>query len=115
MINGKAILSVDYSDCKEEEIMALASQLMELIFSENKPSLILSIYNQKNVATPRVMRHIEKVTKQVIHLIDKMAIVGLTPNKKIILAGYNLIFKRDFKAFDTSNDAIAYLLKETSI
>ncbi len=114
MIDGTEILSIDYSDCREHEIIALASELLELGLAENKPLRILSIYNDKNFITPKVMRHMEKVTKQGIHLIEKMAIIGLTPTKRIILRGYNLLFKRDFKTFDSREEAIAYLIDESS-
>lgn len=110
VIDGKEILSVDYSDCKEEEIMVLASELLSIGLAENKRLLILSTYNEKNFITPKVMRHMEKVTKQGLHLIHKMAIVGLSPTKRVILKGYNLLFKRDFKAFDTREKAIAFLI-----
>jgi len=114
MINGKVILSVDYSDCKEEEIIRLASEILKMGLAENDRLLILCIYNEKNFMTPKVMRHMERVTKQAIHLIDKMAIVGFTSMKKVILKGYNLVFNRDFRAFDTYDEAIAYLLEEDS-
>ena len=41
-----------------------------------------------------------------------MTFVGLSPNKKIILKGFNLILNREFQAFDTQEEAIAYLLKD---
>ena len=110
VIDGREVLMVDYSDCNQEAMIVLATQLCELALTENKDSLVLNIFNNKSFITPKVMRHFEDVTNQTIHLIDKMAIVGLSPTKKVILKGYNLLFKRDFKAFDTQEEAIAYLM-----
>jgi len=115
IINGVKIVLVDYSSLREDEVIELVSKLLELVLSGNERVHILSVYNEKNFITPRLMRHIEKVTKQSVHLIDKMAIVGLTPTKKVILKGYNLIFRKDFKAFDTQEDAIAYLITDNSL
>ncbi len=110
MINDKEIWSLDYSNCKEDGMIALASELTELGLAENKPMLVLAIYNEKNFVTPRVMRHLESVTGRIIHLIDKAALIGLSPTKKILLKGYNFLFNRNFKAFNTREEAIAYLL-----
>ena len=94
-ISGKKeILSIDYSDCKEDEMIALVSELAELVFTENKPIFLLSIFNDKSFGTPKVMRHFENQTKLLIHLIDKMTLIGLSPTKKVILKGYNLLFKK---------------------
>ncbi|HOX82842.1 MAG TPA: STAS/SEC14 domain-containing protein [Chryseolinea sp.] len=113
IIGDKEVLLVDYSDCTENEIITLASQLKELVLAENKSVRILSKFNDKNFATPKVMRHMEKVTQLALHLIDGMAIIGLSSTKKVILKGYSLFFKRDFKAFDTQEEAIAYLVKDS--
>jgi len=112
IIGNKEILSVDYSDCDENEMMSLASHLKELVLTENKSIRILSTFNHKNFITPKVMRHMENVTQLTNHLVDKMALTGLSSTKKIILKGYNLMFKREFKAFDTQEEAIAYLVKD---
>lgn len=112
VIGGREVLMVDYSDCNQEAMIALATQLCELALAENKDSLVLNIFNNKNFITPKVMRHFEDVTNRTIHLVDKMAIVGLSPTKKVILKGYNLLFKRDFKAFNTREEAIIYLMDD---
>jgi hypothetical protein len=107
--NRKEIWCINYSNCKEDDMIALACELTELGIAENKPMLVLAIYNEKNFVTPKVMRQFEKVTAKIIHLVDKAAMVGLSPTKKIILKGYNLLFNRNFKAFNTKEEAIAYL------
>jgi hypothetical protein len=115
MIGGKEILSIDYSDCKEDEMINRISELAEMVFAENKRIVLLSIFNDKSFVTPKVMRHVENRTSLLIHLIDKMAMIGLSPTKKVILNGYNLIFKREFKAFDTRDEAIAYLVDDNRV
>lgn len=68
----KEILSIDYFDCKEDEMIALVSELAELVFAENKPIFLLSIFNDKSFVTEKVIRHFENQTKLLIYLSDKM-------------------------------------------
>jgi hypothetical protein len=110
MISGKEILSIDYSDLKENEIIKLASEISELVRSDNKNVLVLCIFNDKNYITPKIMRHMEAETGPLVHLVNKMALIGLSPVKKVILKGYNLFLKRNFVPFDTRDEAISYLL-----
>jgi len=113
-VNEKEILILDYSSCKEAEMMALATEFMQLALAENKMVLVMTVYNEKGFVTPKVMAHFEKVTSQILHLVDKAALVGLSPTKKIILKGYNLLFNRNYRAFNTRQEAIAYLIDPNS-
>jgi hypothetical protein len=110
----KSILEIDYSDLKEEAMIKLVNDLLLLLLRENRPTLILKCYNVKNFLTPKYMRHVEKVTGENIHLIDKMAIVGLNGIQTFILRGYNYMFKRNFRVFDSKVEAIDYLLDEST-
>ena len=111
-VGEKVILSVDYSDLKSDQMMELASETLHVILADNKPVRILNITNERNFTPPKVMRHFEDIIRQGLHLIERHSIVGLSPTKKVILKGLNLILKRDFKAFDTRDEAIAYLVAE---
>lgn len=110
----KSIVEIDYSDCKEQAMIELLEALEQEIALKNEPQLILSIYNVRNFATARFMRRVEDVTARNIHLIDKMAIVGISATQAVILKGYNFMFKRNFRAFDQRGSAIAYLLDDST-
>jgi hypothetical protein len=105
------IFVIDYRGCKGEEMMRTATALKDLMLSQNKPMSVLTIFDDHTYVTPRFMRHAESETRSVLHLIYKMAYLGLSPTKKIILNGYNFIFQRNFQAFDTHEEAVAYLLQ----
>ena len=111
-VGEKEILCVDHSDFSINQMIELSNEGMQLILTESKPVFILTIFNERNFATPKVMRHFEYVNQHCLHLIIKRAIVGLSPLKKIILAGFNQIFKRDFRAFNTREEAIEYLASD---
>lgn len=89
IVGKKEIWSLDYSNGKEDEMIVLATMLTELDLAENKRMLVLATYNDKNFVTPKVMRNLEKLTGQIIHLIVKASFVGLSPTKRIILKGFN--------------------------
>ena len=111
IINEKEILCVDYSDLKEDQMIALGYTLLEIVLAENKPVLILNIFNERNFLSPNLMRHQRELLQKGIHLVEKVALVGLNPMKRIILTGINLLLRRDFKAFDNRDQAIDYLIR----
>jgi len=51
------------------------------------------------------MRSVEAATSEVQNLIQDQAML----TKKIILKGYNLMFQRNFRSFETVPEAIEYL------
>lgn len=110
----KAILVVDYSDSKESEMISRVHALRDLIVKENKPVLLLSIFNDKSYATPPFVRAIEEATDQIAHLIHKQALTGLNHPKKMILKGYNNRFKRNIQNFDTLEQAIGFLADDNT-
>ena len=112
IVGEREILCVDYSDLKEDQMIALISEALEIVLKDNRPVLILSILNERNFATPKVMRHLENVIRQAKHLIKKQAVLGLRPTQKIILKGFNIILKNDSRSFDTKEGCIAYLVSE---
>jgi hypothetical protein len=97
--NNKEILIVDYSGCREIEMMVLLS--------------VISIYDGTRV-TVKYMDCVRKMTPEVLHLVEKQAVVGLDPIKKTILMGYNYLFERNIRAFDTKEEAIDFVVDETT-
>lgn len=110
VVDGQAILEIDYSDCHETAMKALVTEAVEIAQTENRPLLVLSCFNEKNYITPSFIRHVEKTVTPVVHLIDKQAILGLSFTQKFILKGLNIFLQRNFNAFDTRDEAIRYLL-----
>ena len=108
------ILVIDYTGCKEAQMIQLITKFRELIQTHSKPVLILSIFDDDTYATPAFMRHAELETGEVIRLIEKAAFVGLSQTKKIILQGFNVLFGRSFQTFDTQEEAIRYLVDRST-
>lgn len=95
-------------------MIQLVTTLREMIQTHSSPVLVLTIFDDDTYVTPAFMRHSEKETGVVIGLIEKVAFVGLSTTKKIILQGYNMLFKRSFQAFDTQEEAIRYLVDRST-
>lgn len=113
-VENREIIVIDYSGCTENEMIKRASHLTEMLVSGNKKCLILSIFNDKSYATPQYMRHVEKLMQENIHLVDKMALTGLNDTKKLLLKGLNFLLRKNYRAFDTQEAAIRYLLDENT-
>jgi hypothetical protein len=108
VVSQTEILEINYTDCKEAGMMTLIDEALDTIVTKNKRVRILSVYN-KNIITPRFLRHAESATARVLHLIDKMAFTGLNSTQLILLQGYSLLFQKNFKHFFTREEAIQYL------
>jgi hypothetical protein len=104
------IMVIDYANLNEAEMISVASQAKQAILINNKPVLVMTVFNNKSYITSTFMRHSERETKEVIHLVQNVAFVGLSPVKKMILRGYNFLFQRNFLAFDSEEEALAHLL-----
>lgn len=112
--NNRTIVEIDYADCNESEMIKLVHQAAVIAITDNRPYLVLSIVDKKNFLTPGFMKEVREVVKQNLHFIEKQAIVGLTPTQKIILMGLNIFVQRNFKFFDTKEDAVRFLLDKDS-
>ncbi len=110
--NNKEILVVDFSNCKEEQMIKIVSEVRSLLIAENKKQLILSIFNEKSYLTPKFMRHFEKDKREAILFIEDQAVIGFNHPKMMILKAYNFFFNRDIKAFNSQEEAIRYLLDD---
>ena len=105
---------VEYSDCKESEMIDLVKEVGKMVIAGGKSVCILSIYNDRSYATAKFMRQVEKETRDALPLIKKQAIVGLNDSKKMILKGYNFLFRKNIQAFDTKEDAFNFLIDEST-
>jgi hypothetical protein len=109
--DSREILVVDFSDLKENEMMKLVSDSRALLIKEARPQRLLIIVNDKNYVTNKVMRHMESDQIEALKFSERQAIVGMSLTQKMILKGYNVIFNRDIKAFESQEEAMKYLLE----
>ncbi len=112
--NNKEILVTDYSNNKEADMIKKIVGLGEFVKKENKPVLLLFIFNEKSYATPAFIKKSTQVYLETSHLIEKRALIGLNLAKKMILKGHN-IQPTTTRGFDSMEEALVYLLEEAVV
>ena len=110
--DGCEILVIDFSNLKEDQMITLLSDSRRLLIEEKRPQKLLAIFNHKNYITGKVLRHFETDQLEAINYSAKLVVVGLSTTQKMILKGYNAIFNRAIKSFDTQEDAMRFLLDD---
>ncbi len=95
-------------------MVALVDEAAKILITNNRPQLLLSIYNDRAYATPKFMNAVRAEGSRFMHRVEKQAIVGLNKTKKIILTGYNLTFDLNVRSFDTKEEAISFLVDEST-
>lgn len=108
---NKEIIIVDYSDCKGDDTIDVFEHAKQLILSENKKHLTLTIFNKKTIVSPNFLRHVERELSKVDEFIDKQAIIGISNVQEWILKGINLWYKRQIHAFKSYEEAVEFLVK----
>ena len=110
---GQEIVVVDFSNCKEQQMIDLLSDFRKKVISGGKPVLALAIFNEHSYFTARFMRSFESDNRQeVIPFIRKQALVGISDTKRSIIMGYNQFYNRDIRIFDAKAEALAFLVSE---
>jgi len=107
----KEIIHVDYSGCKEAEMIYLTQQHRDLVLKENKPSLFIANY-ENTYGTPDYMKAAKDFTQSTKHLITKGAFLGVTGPKVYLLKGIIFFFNVNFKTFTTKEEALEFLVSE---
>ncbi len=109
-INGQEILEVDYSGAKESEMINLVVQAAEILEKESVPLPLITIFGSSNYATPSFMNVLKEKLSKYEPLISKQAVVGLSITQKILLMGLNIFLQRNFKAFNSVEEGLRYVL-----
>jgi hypothetical protein len=112
--NDKDLFIIDYSNCKQDEMINGVVELTGKILEKNKPTMILSVFNERAYVTPGFMRTAEKANIELSHLLDKQAVVGLSPVKKMILKGFNILLRKNIRSFNTVDEAMEFLFDATT-
>lgn len=109
---GREIWRIDYYGLPPSEMITLVDKSITRALQETEWIYVMSVFDERNFTTPAVVRKFEEVDRLAGARIRKQAVVGLTPIKKVILSGFNLVTGRDYRAFDSESDAIAFLIKD---
>ncbi len=108
---GIEIICLDYSGCKETEMIYLTQQHRDLVLKENKLCVFLANYDN-TYGTPDYMKAAKDFTLSTNHLITKGAFLGITGPKVYLLKGITFFFNVNFKTFSNREDALEFLVSE---
>jgi hypothetical protein len=110
--DGKEIIRMDFQGLEDDnDVINLLTEIKNYVLNTNRPTLQLT--NITGVyMTPSVMNKVSAITKETEHLVIKDAVVGVVGVKKILFQVYNTLLGGKAKAFNTEEDAMAWLVKE---
>lgn len=108
--DGRQIIMVNYKGLKEKEMIDLLYKNWDLV-TQTKIRIILSDFNRCYV-TPEYVTHAKRFVRETINLVDKVGLLGIDTIKSWILKGILIIYKVDYRPFDTKEAAIKFLLEK---
>ncbi|MBX2900277.1 MAG: hypothetical protein KF775_11535 [Cyclobacteriaceae bacterium] len=106
---NREIIVIDYSGYSGGVLIEILNEAQSLILSEKKKCAVLSIANNKTFASSPFIRHLENIFPNVAPLIEKQAIIGITPVQAWIVKGINLWANPKLCVFDSMDIALDYL------
>jgi hypothetical protein len=107
---GKQIMFWNFpKGVTQEELFATMKLYIDFMRENKEFKYILSDYSNIHIGN-EVMQLVKSNSTVLRH--TKVAFLGITGLKKIILWGYSNITKRQMAAFDTKEEALEYLVKD---
>ncbi|MBS1489847.1 MAG: hypothetical protein JSS93_04930 [Bacteroidetes bacterium] len=111
-ISDKEIICIDYTNCKPDELIAVFNLAKETVVNSGKKCLLLTNF-YKTFISPSFMRHVERETYPLKHLIKKNAFINTTLPQRMIIKGFSFFLrKKDFLSFASYDEAIRYLVSD---
>jgi hypothetical protein len=107
---GKEILVIDFSGCNPEEALLVISQAKAVI-CKSAPASLLTLANVTNIGFDNFLN--ERMKEFVAHnkpFVKAAAVVGVAGLKKILFDATMVFSKRKLHAFDTMEQAKAWLI-----
>ncbi|MEO1254367.1 MAG: hypothetical protein AAFY41_05715 [Bacteroidota bacterium] len=106
---GKEIIYIDYRGLSDEAMHQTLFKMKDTVLEIDKHHLRL--VNVTGVsASARFRTEMRKIGKEIGHIPSKVAIVGLSASKKVVINAYNQLIGGGMKLFDTENQAKEYLI-----
>ncbi|MEQ8469600.1 MAG: hypothetical protein RIC35_00365 [Marinoscillum sp.] len=102
------VIVVDYRGKTDEELMNIGEALQKLILKENKFNRRL-VYVKDVNPSPTFRVFLRKMGKNIGHVPSKVAIIGLSPTKRVLMQAYNKLIGGSLRFYDDEKDGIDYL------
>lgn len=112
-VGDRQIWLTNYGDSSETEMFVIMNDFKQILLKETEPQLILVEINDNAFVSHAFRQGADEMTRAVFSKIKKMAFAGLNEIKLTILSDYNSVMNRNFPAFRTREQAIAFLLDDS--
>ena len=111
-IEGKEIyrLNFDYDDIKEAEV--LINECARQVRRRPENSVLTLTLVAKGKFDAALVEKLKVLTKGNSPYVRKAAVVGIAGLYKVVISAISIFSKREFKLFDSQDDAVRYLLKD---
>ena len=109
---GKEIYVLNFSYDKIEEAHPLIQECARQIRQRPPGSVLTLTIICKGMFTAELVEKLKELTKGNAPYVRKAAVVGVTGMYKIVISAVSIFSKREFKLFDTREEAVRYLLEE---
>ena len=106
---GREIYILDFTDCTQEEIIAIINECARLVRSRPEKSVrTLTIVNDVSFNN-KIVGKLSDLTLGNAPYVDKAAVVGMTGLHKVLLSAIEMFSKREFHGFDLLEEALDFL------
>lgn len=109
---GKEIFQLNFSYEDIEEAVPLIEECAKQIRQRPENSVLTLTIVADGKFNAELVEKLKGLTKGNGPYVRKAAIVGITGIYKIVMTAINIFSKRDFKHFDSKEEAIKYLLED---
>ncbi len=111
---GKKVLFLDFTNCTPEDVLEIMEECRRIVTAQPYDSVLtLSDFSGGTFSRAAVQRMKEVAVYDRPH-VRRAAIVGLESMPKALYKGILDFSRRDFWAFDSNEEALAWLVEEES-
>ena len=109
---GKEIFVLKFAYDKIEEAVPLIEECAEQVRKRPHNSVLTLTIVERGSFNSELVEYLKSLTKGNAPYVKKAAVVGIDGLYKVVLSAISIFSKRDFKLFDTKEEAAQYLLQD---
>jgi len=109
---GKEIYMLNFEYDKPEEALPIIDECARQVRQRSEKSVLTLTVVSRGAFNPEVVNKLKELTKGNVPYVRKAAVVGVTGLYKVVMMAVSIFSKRDFRLFDSKEDAISYLLQD---
>ena len=109
---GKEIFVLNFAYDNIEEAVPLIEECAEQVRKRPQNSVLTLTIVEKGKFNTELVEYLKELTKGNSPFVRKAAVVGIEGLYKVVISAISIFSKRDFKLFDSREEAVRYLLQD---